>query len=50
MINFASSTSDPDRSFVQFKHDGQDEVVLFINNLGAISELEFSGIVGAAIE
>jgi dihydroxyacetone kinase len=48
MISFATSTSDPDRSFVQFKGDGKDEVVVLINNLGGISELELAGIVGAA--
>ncbi|CED83175.1 dihydroxyacetone kinase [Phaffia rhodozyma] len=50
MITFSISTSDPDRSFVPFKGDGKDEVVLMINNLGGISQLELSGIVGHAIE
>lgn len=37
-------TTDSDRSFVPFKGDGTDEVVLLVNNLGSISELELGGI------
>ncbi|KAL7413994.1 dihydroxyacetone kinase [Mrakia frigida] len=50
MISLLTSTSDPDRSFVPFANDGTDEVVLMVNNLGGISELELSGILGAAVE
>ena len=30
---------------IRFKHDGKDEVILMINNLGGISELEITSIV-----
>lgn len=43
-----TSTTDPDRSFVPFKNDGTDRVVLLINNLGGLSELELAAIVGEA--
>lgn len=42
LLDFLTSTSDPDRSFVPFQ--GKDNVVLFVNNLGGMSELELSGI------
>ncbi|WWC66556.1 dihydroxyacetone kinase [Kwoniella pini CBS 10737] len=44
------NTNDPERSYVPFKNDGSDEVVLLVNNLGAISELEIGGITGEAIK
>jgi len=43
LLDFLTSTSDPDRSFVPFK--GKDNVVLLVNNLGGLSELELGGIV-----
>ncbi|KAG2127281.1 dihydroxyacetone kinase [Suillus bovinus] len=33
------------RSFVPFKNDGTDRVVLLVNNLGGLSELELGGVV-----
>lgn len=48
LVQMITSTTDPDRSFVPFKNDGTDRVVLLINNLGGISELELSAIVGEA--
>jgi triose/dihydroxyacetone kinase / FAD-AMP lyase (cyclizing) len=38
------STSDPERSFGNFVGDGEDKVVLMVNNLGGLSELELGGI------
>ncbi|KAG9312962.1 dihydroxyacetone kinase [Chiua virens] len=46
LIQTVTSTSDPDRSFVPFKNDGTDRVVLLINNLGGLGELELCAIVG----
>jgi dihydroxyacetone kinase len=46
MLSRITDTTDPDRGFVPFKHDGKDEVVLLVNCLGAVSELEMSGITG----
>ena len=43
-------TDDPERSFVSFKNDGTDRVILLVNNLGAISELELSAIVGETLK
>lgn len=50
MLGLITSTSDPERSFLPFKHDGKDQVVLMINNLGGISELEITSIVNDALE
>lgn len=44
MLSKITDTSDKDRSFVPFKGDGSDEVVLLVNDLGSISELEMGGI------
>lgn len=44
MLSKITDTTDKDRSFVPFKHDGSDEVVLMVNDLGSISELEMGGI------
>ena len=46
LLDFLTSVSDPDRSFVPFK--GKDNVVLLVNNLGSVSELELGGIVAEA--
>lgn len=40
MLSYITNTSDSERAFLPFKHDGQDRVVLMVNNLGGISELE----------
>ncbi|ODO07331.1 dihydroxyacetone kinase [Cryptococcus wingfieldii CBS 7118] len=48
MLTQITDTKDKDRSFVPFKNDGTDEVVLLVNNLGAISELELGGITNEA--
>lgn len=48
LIQMITSTADPDRSFVPFKHDSTDRVVLLVNNLGGLSELELGAIVGEA--
>ncbi|KAM0754935.1 dihydroxyacetone kinase 1 [Meredithblackwellia eburnea MCA 4105] len=50
MLGFVTSTTDPERSFLPFKHDGKDEVVLLVNNLGGMSELELSSIANDAVE
>jgi dihydroxyacetone kinase len=39
-----TSTTDKERSFVPFKNDGTDCVVLLVNNLGGLSELELGGV------
>ena len=44
MLSKITDTTDKDRSFVPFKNDGSDGVVLFVNNLGSVSELEMGGI------
>lgn len=46
MSTMLTSTADEERSFLPFKNDGSDEVVLMVNNLGAMSELELSGVAG----
>ncbi|KAG8836090.1 Dihydroxyacetone kinase 2 [Serendipita sp. 399] len=49
MVEMLTSTSDPDRSFLDFKHDKDDRVVLLVNNLGGTSELELAAVAGAAV-
>ncbi|KAI8974531.1 dihydroxyacetone kinase [Trametes punicea] len=48
LVEFLTVTTDPERSFLPFKNDGSDRVVLLVNNLGGVSELELAGIVGEA--
>ena len=50
LLGLITSTSDPDRSFVPFKNDGSDEVVLLVNNLGGLSELELGGVAAEAMQ
>ncbi|ORY33982.1 Dak1 domain-domain-containing protein [Naematelia encephala] len=47
MLSRIIDTTDKDRAFLPFHGEG-DEVVLLVNNLGAISELELSGITNEA--
>jgi dihydroxyacetone kinase len=49
LFELLTDTSNAERSYLPFKHDGQDEVVLMVNNLGATSELELGGITEASI-
>ncbi|KAG8922037.1 Dihydroxyacetone kinase 2, partial [Tulasnella sp. 417] len=49
MLTMLISTTDKERSFVPFQNDGTDEVVLMVNNLGAVSELEMGAIAGEAV-
>ncbi|GHJ85183.1 hypothetical protein NliqN6_1585 [Naganishia liquefaciens] len=49
MLAYITDTTDTDRAFVPFKHDGKDRVVLLVNNLGGISELELGLIVQEAL-
>lgn len=37
-------TDDEDRSFVPFRSNSENKVVVLVNNLGGLSELELSGI------
>ncbi|KAJ7052269.1 dihydroxyacetone kinase [Mycena amicta] len=50
LLDYVTSTTDAERSFLPFKHDGKDEVVLLVNNLGGMSELEIGGVVRATRE
>nr|WPS94671.1 triose/dihydroxyacetone kinase / FAD-AMP lyase [Naematelia aurantialba] len=47
MLSRITDTTDKDRAFLPFRGAG-DEVVLLVNNLGAISELELGGITNEA--
>jgi dihydroxyacetone kinase len=49
MLKMITDTKDPERGFVPFQHDGKDEVVLLVNNLGGMSELELSSIANDAV-
>lgn len=44
MLNYIIDTTDAERAFLPYEHDGADEVILLVNNLGGISELELSSI------
>ncbi|KAI0629148.1 dihydroxyacetone kinase [Trametes polyzona] len=48
LVEFLTVTTDPERSFLPFKNDGTDRVVLLVNNLGGVSELELTGVVAEA--
>ncbi|EJD07701.1 dihydroxyacetone kinase [Fomitiporia mediterranea MF3/22] len=50
LLDLIMSTSDNERSFLPFRNDGSDEVVLMVNNLGGLSELEMSGIANEAVQ
>ena len=50
LLELIMLTSDPERSFLPFKNDGSDEVVLLVNNLGGLSELELSSIAGETVK
>ena len=50
LLELIMSTTDEDRSFLPFKNDGSDEVILMVNNLGGLSELEMSGIAGETVK
>ncbi|GAA6026259.1 hypothetical protein JCM11491_001280 [Sporobolomyces phaffii] len=39
-LSTITNTDDEERSFLPFKNDGKDEVVLLVNNLGGLPELE----------
>lgn len=45
MLTKIIDTEDEERAYVPFKLDGKDEVVLLVNDLGAVSQLELGGIV-----
>ena len=48
LVEFLTSTTDPERAFLPFKNDGSDRVVLLVNNLGGVSELELATVAGEA--
>ncbi|KAF4570084.1 Dihydroxyacetone kinase 2 [Pleurotus pulmonarius] len=45
LLDFLTSTTDVERSFLPFCPQGGDEVVLLVNNLGGVSELEMGAVV-----
>ncbi|BGO99319.1 hypothetical protein NBRC10513v2_000424 [Rhodotorula toruloides] len=50
LTTLTSTDSDPERSYLPFKNDGQDEVILVVNNLGGLPELELGVVVKEAAE
>lgn len=50
LLDLLTSTTDPERSFLPFRGQGNDEVVVLVNNLGGVSELELSGIVAEVLK
>jgi dihydroxyacetone kinase len=49
MLDYITNTTDSERSFLPFKNDGSDEVVLLVNNLGGLSEMELAAIAGETL-
>ena len=49
MLDYITSTTDNERSFLPFQNDGGDQVVLLVNNLGGLSEMELAAIAGEAL-
>lgn len=50
LIKMITSTTDKERSYVPFKNDGKDQVVLLVNNLGGISALEMNLVAKEAMD
>jgi dihydroxyacetone kinase len=50
LLSTITDTSDKDRGFVPFKGDGNDSVVLLVNNLGGVSELELGAVGNEAVK
>jgi triose/dihydroxyacetone kinase / FAD-AMP lyase (cyclizing) len=50
MLAYITDITDKERAFLPFKHDGKDEVILLVNNLGGMSELELSSIANDAVK
>ncbi|KAK4058105.1 hypothetical protein OIO90_000844 [Microbotryomycetes sp. JL221] len=44
LLTTLTATDDEERSYLDFKHDGKDEVILMVNNLGGLAELELSAV------
>ncbi|BGP12610.1 hypothetical protein JCM10213v2_000527 [Rhodosporidiobolus nylandii] len=49
-LSTITSTEDKERGYVPFKHDGKDEVILMVNNLGGLAELELGVVTKEAAE
>lgn len=49
-LSTITSTTDSERSYLPFKNDGQDEVILLVNNLGGLPEVELSIVAKEAAE
>ncbi|GAA5896439.1 dihydroxyacetone kinase [Sporobolomyces salmoneus] len=49
-LSTITNTEDKERSFLPFKNDGKDEVVLLVNNLGGLPELELGIVVKEAAQ
>lgn len=50
MLDYITKTDDSERSFLPFKNDGTDEVVLLVNNLGGLGEMEMAAIAGETLD
>ncbi|GAA5983615.1 hypothetical protein JCM10908_000353 [Rhodotorula pacifica] len=50
MLAYIIDTTDKERAFLPYAHDGQDEIILLVNNLGGMSELELSSIANDVVE
>lgn len=50
MLAYIIDTTDKERAFLPYQHDGKDEVILLINNLGGTSELELSSIANDTVK
>lgn len=50
MLGLIMSTKDKERAFLPFLNDGEDEVILMVNNLGGLSQLELGGIAGETVK
>lgn len=49
MLDMITNTSDPERSFLPFKNDGKDSVILLVNNLGGLPAIELALLVNEAL-
>lgn len=50
LLTVLTNVDDKERAYLDFKHDGQDAVVLLVNNLGGLSEIELAVVMKEAGE
>lgn len=50
LLDMLVTTTDPERSYLPWKRDGSDHVVLLVNNLGGLSQLELDAAASKTVQ